>query len=125
LPRFARACPMSHICAFLDAGILFFHPHRLNWYLNCGSLNNPSAVGDTDLRHLNLLGVKTVLLFHDLDNFGQFELLLEVVPIQIRLEELPSLFERNIGTEYSESARNKIHRSGADDRVEKVAMPDV
>jgi hypothetical protein len=123
LPRFARVCPMLHICAFLDAGMLFFQPQPLNWYLYCGSLHNPSAVSDPDLRHLNLLGVKAVLLFHDLHNLGQFELLLEVVTIQIRLEQLPSLFEWNIGTEYSKWSRNKIHWSGVDDGIQKIAMP--
>ena len=85
-PRFALVCPMSHICSFLDAGMLLLHPQDLNWYLYCGSLHNLLAMIKTDLRRLNLLGVKAVLLLHDLDNFGQFELLLEVVAMQMRLE---------------------------------------
>ncbi len=86
LPRFALVCPMSHICAFLDAGMLLLHPQDLNWYLYCGSLHDPLAIIKTDLWHLNLLGIKAVLPLHDLDNFGQFELLLEVVEMQMRFE---------------------------------------
>jgi len=67
--------------------MLFFHPQDLNWYLYCDWLYNLLAVIKTNnLRRLNLLRVKAVLLLHNLDNLGQFELLLAVVAVQIRLQ---------------------------------------
>lgn len=49
LPRAALVCSMSHICSFFEAGILFFHPQELNWYLYCAWLQHLLALIETHL----------------------------------------------------------------------------
>jgi hypothetical protein len=61
------------------------------------------------LRHLNSHRVKSVLLLHNLDDLGQFELLIVVIAVQVRFQQPPSLLERNVGAEDGKWSWNEIH----------------